>query len=113
MLHDKLVRPGPLPPLPEEETKARLTAGYTYVRQLVRGAGFSSGSVGLRGTGPAERQLKLSLVGGSQYQASCPLSQGRCGRGGNCHQKPGARGKQGCQEMNPTQGPSSWPALCH
>lgn len=69
-------------------------------------------SVGFPGKGPVERQPKQRMVGEFQSQASCPLSQGGCGWGGNSHQKTGARGKQGCQEMNPTQGPSSWPALC-
>lgn len=52
------------------------------------------------------------MVGEFQTLASCPCIQGGCGWGGNSHQKPGARGKQGYQEMNRTQGPSSRPALC-
>lgn len=56
--------------------------------------------------------LRPKRVEEFQFQASCPLRQGGCGRGGNSHQKSGARGKQGCQEVNRTWGPSSRPALC-
>lgn len=63
------------------------------------------------GRGPSG-QASQEDGGEFQAQASCPLIQGGCGWGGNSHQKRGARGKQGCQEMNPTQSPSSRPALC-
>lgn len=86
-----------------EVTQVGLGGGKSWI--LIR-------SVGFPGKGPVERQPKQRMVGEFQSQASCPLSQGGCGWGGNSHQKTGARGKQGCQEMNPTQGPSSWPALC-
>lgn len=114
LLHDKPVRSVQLIFFSRRGNRTRLVKGYAFghtagggSRILIRV--FWAGVGG--GRRAQIRQLKLRMAGEFRSQASCPLSQGGCGRGGNSHQKPGARGKQGCQEMNPTQGPSSWPTL--